>query len=103
MRIRGLAGKLRRVVLGGVVAVALIQSQELPNRRAAEEDLRHLHRTMQKFVDAWNDFTAEYVARGTFNAKKAKRVREAWTSLERVDPAFARRRQAEACPTDAPN
>ncbi|MGH9662132.1 MAG: hypothetical protein ACRD96_26520 [Bryobacteraceae bacterium] len=102
MRIRGFAGKLRGVVVWCAAAAALIQSQELPGRRAAEEDLRRLHQTMQEFVEAWNDFTAEYIARGTFNARKVKRVREAWTSLERMDPAFARRKHAEACPTADP-
>ncbi len=52
-------------------------------RRAAAEDLRRFHEKMMEFVKAWNDFTNEYVQRGTFNAKKAKLVAVAWQKLER--------------------
>lgn len=58
---------------------------EEARRRAAQENLRALHQKMEAFVRAWNEFAAEYVERGTFNIKKAKRVREAWRELERED------------------
>ncbi|MBI1788670.1 MAG: hypothetical protein HYR60_14110 [Acidobacteria bacterium] len=57
--------------------------EEEARRRAAAEDLRRLHKKMEEFVQAWNDFTHEYSARGVFNVKKARRVREAWRALEK--------------------
>ena len=56
---------------------------EEARRRAAREDLRRLHEKLEEFVRAWNDFAAEYTEHGTFNVKKAKRVRRAWEQLER--------------------
>jgi hypothetical protein len=52
-------------------------------RRADAEDLRRLHEKMMDFVRAWNEFTSEYTERGTFNARKARLVAEAWRKLER--------------------
>ncbi len=56
---------------------------EAARRRAAGEQARQVQRTLAEFVVAWNDFIAEYTERGTLNAKKVRRVRQAWTALER--------------------
>ena len=54
-------------------------------RRAAGEQQRQVNERFSEFVAAWNDFIAEYAERGTFNAKKAKRMRQAWSALERAN------------------
>ncbi len=55
---------------------------ETARRRAALEQQRQVNERLSEFVAAWNDFMAEYGERGTFNAKKAKRMRQAWSALE---------------------
>ncbi len=91
-------------VLAGAICVCGIHAQDVPTatqrvfdttsrmeiarmedakRRAAAEDLRRFHEKMMDFVRAWNDFTNEYVQRGTFNVKKARLVSQAWQKLER--------------------
>jgi hypothetical protein len=58
---------------------------ETARRRAAAEQQREVNERLSEFVAAWNDFIAEYGERGTFNAKKAKRMRQAWSALERAN------------------
>jgi hypothetical protein len=58
---------------------------ETARRRAAAEQQREVNDRLAEFVAAWNDFIAEYGERGTFNARKAKRMRQAWSALERAN------------------
>lgn len=86
---------LLRLSLAVAASSVLSRSHQFPSaaparmeqaqQRAAEYELKRLHELMKDFVDAWNDFVTEYVERGTFNLKKARKVREAWMRLERAN------------------
>lgn len=86
---------LLRLSLAVAVSSALSRSHQFPSaeparleeaqRRAAEYELKRLHQLMREFVEAWNELVAEYAERGTFNLKKARKVREAWMRLERAN------------------
>lgn len=53
-------------------------------RRAQAYEAQRQDALIQDFVDAWNEFAKEWVDKGTYNVKKAKKVRITWEKLERT-------------------
>ena len=76
------------------MALAILLGTEcaVPNQSPGLEELFRrqaewrFHQKLAEFIRAFNDFLAEYAGRGTYNIRKARRVREAWRALEREHP-----------------
>lgn len=61
-----------------------IQRIQHAARRAQAYEAQRQNAVIQDFVDAWNDFAKEWVDKGTYNVKKARKVRLTWEKLERT-------------------
>jgi hypothetical protein len=61
------------------------ERMEAARRRSEAARMREAERALAEFAAAWNDLVGEYAERGTFNAKKARRLQRAWSDLARAN------------------